>query len=347
MTRRTGTSASGISSESPKQLFLGVDGGGSHTRVVLADEGGCELARATGTATNPCTVGFDRACLNLRRTVETVLKQDRQGGRKDLDQADIAAAASPFTAAFFAIAGLKTREDKHRFRAYLETEVWAKRFEVGDDAHGAWAGALGGKPGLVILCGTGSKVYGVTAKNRVIEVGGYGYLLGDEGSGTSMGLSALRRVVQAEQGRSQSTLLTRLILEHLQLSAVPDLINWTYSKRRSSRDFAGLFPLVAEAARQGDVTATDIIEDAARELAGLVVAASGHFGRKQSVPVSYQGGVFESGELILRPLRRVLQDRAPNTQLQPPALEPVMGCVLLAMRLSEEEAAGELAIAYH
>lgn len=283
-----------------------------------------------GGPTNPHLVGFDVAGRRLRQLLQkAALLQFSVAHRATA----VGRAEPVYEAVFLGIAGLKGEGDCERLRDALDAGSLARRMGFGEDARSAWAGALGGEPGIAIVCGTGSKAYGVTPRGKVVAVGGFGYLLGDEGSGTWIGLRALQWVCHATQERAAKTCLTAKILQRLGEESVEGLVAWVYSTRRKSRDFATLCPVVMDAAQGGDAVALDIVNDAAESLARLIAVARRSFPAHKGVCVSYQGGVFEAGETILKPLQASLRRHAPGIALEPPRFSVVEGSVLIAMKL--------------
>jgi len=300
-------------------VFLGIDGGGTRTRALLVDIATGTARAACGPSTNPHAGGFETAFRNL----SVVLSELFEGDGDRAPQVDCA---------FAGIAGLRSAADRGEFARSGILEGIAGRLAYGHDAYGAWAGALACAPGLVVLCGTGSKVYGMTPSGKTVETGGFGFLLGDEGSAAWIGLQGLRRVVAAAQGRAPATALSDALLACLKCRSVDELPERVYAAGLTSRRFASLCPIVAAVAGGGDEVARGIFREGGRKLAELARAAVRSFAGDDTVSVSYQGSVFECGELILEPFRTRLQERGSRVALELPRFSGVEGSVLLAMR---------------
>src|SRR5215217_1107016 len=192
--------------------ILGVDGGGSKTLALLGDLDGNVLARGVGGPSNSNAVGFVMACAALESAI-SLARKDYPG--------EIAALC-------LGLAGAGRKEDVERFVNWAVQKFPKSLIKVVNDAEilltaGAPSGAA-----LVLICGTGSIVYGRTVRGQVLRAGGWGYLFGDEGSGYAIGVAALRAVMQAYDERGPETLLSELVLQRYGLSAPPELVNAIY-----------------------------------------------------------------------------------------------------------------------
>ena len=233
---------------------MGVDGGGTRTRVALADRAGRELARAEGPPTlvdptNPnATVGV---IADLCREVSS------KGG------ADL-----PVAGLWAGIAGAGTEPARGVVETALRDVCLATRTAVGADAEATFHDAFPSGPGILLISGTGSIALGRGADGSRLRVGGWGAHLGDEGSGYRIGWSALRALARGEDGRGDSTDLRDPVLNVLGVAGPPDLIKWMAAARKA--DVASLVPLICEEAEAGDLVAKTIIEEAVDELVAHV-----------------------------------------------------------------------------
>ena len=234
--------------------IIGVDGGGTKTLALLADMDGHVLARGVSGPSNYNAVGFDAACGAL----ENAIKEARKDYPGDL------------AALWLGVAGAGREEDIESFQFWVKEKFPGTAVKVVNDAEILLAvGSLTG-PALALVCGAGSIVYGRTIKGELIRTGGWGYLFGDEGSGYSIGVAALRAVMQTYDGRGPSTLLTELVLGRRGLSSPPELVRSIYGAESPRLEAASLADLVEQAAGQGDEIAIAILDEAARELAKTI-----------------------------------------------------------------------------
>src|SRR5690606_32133686 len=151
--------------------------------------------------------------------------------------------------------------------------------------------AFGSGPGLLVIAGTGSVAWGRAEDGRAARAGGWGHLLGDEGSGYALGLEALRAVVRAHDGRAPETTLRDAVLSHARARAPEELIAWAATAAKA--DIAALAPRVAAAAREGDAAARAIVDRAAHDLAGHIRALHARLGPWSAPPaVAMTGGLL-------------------------------------------------------
>ncbi|HEY8530717.1 MAG TPA: BadF/BadG/BcrA/BcrD ATPase family protein, partial [Limnochorda sp.] len=205
---------------------------------------------------------------------------------------------------------------------------------VHDGVAALLAGTLG-EPGVLLLAGTGSLALALGPDGREIRAGGWGYLLGDEGSGYWIGREAIRAALRAEDGRGPATSLTRRLCRAAGVERVSDLVGPVHRGEWSRARIAGLAKDVLEAAVQGDEVARAIIDSAARELALLVRAVldrAEFLASLDPVPTVTAGGLFRMGEAWLARVERALAREAPRARLAGRVEEPVVGAAYLALK---------------
>jgi len=297
--------------------YLGVDGGGTKTEALLADSEGRVVGRGLGGPSNPLFVSRDSALGSIARAVA----EARSG----------AAGLMVPRKAVICSGNLKREFDVATLAAKLE--IPEDRLLITQDQMSAFCGATGGKPGVVVLAGTGSFGMGITETGAQLVVGGWGPLLGDEGSGYYIGLSALKAVTRAYDGRGNKTLLTQLVKDHYCIEAVPDLIAAVYGKRDDRRNISAISPLVLEAARAGDEVALGIVDDAGRclaELAKTIIRRLGMDSNEYSLVLT--GGISNYGDLIRSPLRDEVRTEFKSIVMKEARFAPVIGAVIMAMK---------------
>jgi len=273
---------------------LGVDGGGSKTLAILVDEQGNERGRGVAGSSNYSTVSLEQVHLNLRDAVEQAARA--------------ADCQLPVRAAWFGLAGMDRRDDYEILLPLLAP--FAQNVHLVNDAE-LLLGALDNAVGVALIAGTGSIALGRDAYGTTTRAGGWGHVLGDEGSGFEMGRQALQAAVRASDGRGRPTLLLDLILQHWQLKQASDLISQVYPVPDTTR-IAQLSSLVFAAARQGDALASEIIQRAADELALAAIVVGDKLTFPDSrIPLALGGGILVH-EAALRDevLQRIGQQRS-------------------------------------
>ena len=262
--------------------YLCVDGGQTKTAVSLLDEEGKTLESwREGPLTTPSKPG---AADNLRAVVRSACEElgrrlQRSGG-------------APPQGACLSLTGYHegdkfvpplVKEEVRRVVPGLE------RIHVIPDYVGNWAAATAGEPAIMILSGGGAVAYGRDAFGHSARSGGWGHLLGDEGSGYWIGLEAIKVVFRAHDGMVPKTSLEAELMQRFEVDHVRDLMNKVYSGGVSEPEIAGLVPVVDALARQGDETSMRIIERAAAHLRELAVVLLEQLGE---LPVYLSGGVW-------------------------------------------------------
>lgn len=290
---------------------LVVDGGRSGCRARLRAPGG-DTAEASGRGL-PYARG-PRAVQDILRALDDTITRLPSG------RADVAVAG---------LAGVQERLELAPALAHrLVDRTGARRVVVTGDLVTSYAGALGVGPGVVVAAGTGAVAFAVGPDGRTARADGWGYLLGDEGSGCWIGRAGLAAALAHLDGRGGSLAL-RLRAEAVfgSVEALPELVHATDTPSQLIARFA---PEVAAAAHAGDRVAGELWVQAGRLLARSAAAAAGGVLDARAAVASYTGGLFAAGELLLDPLRAELERCAPRLKLRPPAGDALDGGELLA-----------------
>jgi len=300
-------------------FVLGVDGGGSRTRCVIADLSGRVLTKGTAGPSNPLTVGVEAAGEAISEAVEAAVRSCGDVIHR-------------FRAACLGVAGV----DRPYGREALQREVMslglAERLLVVTDAAAALAGATGCSAGVVVVAGTGSIAYGVNAGGETARAGGWGWMVDDEGSGYDIGRRAMAAALRAYDGRGEQTILADKVKAELALGDLRELIDRLYVTGMKSHEVAALAPLVVEAAAQGDEVAVRILREAGVELGRAAGAVIRRLRLQGRFTVAETGGVFQFGETICAAFEETVHKAAPECSIGPSRFEPAVGAVLLALQ---------------
>ncbi len=300
-------------------LFLGFDGGATKTTGVAMDANRKILAEQTGGPSNFQIIGTDKASENILAVAEAVIQ-------------DTGSDFSSIGVIYLGLTGAGRLRDADRMRdAFME--LLAKRsyrlpeVRIGSDAIAALEGAFGGKPGVILISGTGSILFAKDENDRVHRVGGWGRYIGDEGSGYSIGRDCLTAVAKQMDGRGMETILSKYVGEEKGLDTSQAIITGVY---QSKLDLASLVPLVLRAADTGDEVAVGILTRAAGELAEHVQAVVPQL--TSGIHLVLSGSVIGSSNFLSRTLRALLLNRFPNLTIQTPEYPPAVGAALLALK---------------
>ena len=291
------------SHEAPS-LFLGIDGGGTKTALVLMERGGRILGRLSVGSTNPVDVGIETTLAVLSEAVSEVC------GKLARDRISV----------FAGIAGLTVGDFTERVTEHLGGLGFG-RYAAGSDARNAVSAGLGSEDGVAVILGTGTVAF-VQRDGVLRRVGGYGYLLEEGGSGYALGRDALTAALRAEDGIGQPTVLLDLLRGVKGGGSLFSLISSFYASGK--RGIAELAPLVFEACDRGDAVAESILEKNAEASASLIRDALSLLGGEGRVVLT--GGLTARCDLILPRLDRLLGEG----RCVPCRRAPVLGALLLA-----------------
>lgn len=301
--------------------LLVMDAGGTHTRALVVTPEGVRLGAAEAGPANSFLVGMRLEARNIRSAARAALASAKVPA-SSVEAAVIGSASVDFDGLWGGPieSALRRELPKTRLRAVADAEI-------------ARHGALGGGPGVVIVSGTGSVVLGRTFGGKFEKAGGWGPLMGDEGSAQWIAQQALQAAAQAADGTAASTALKRVVMKYFRVRSFRKIIEPVYQQGLTSSQLGGLAPLVVQAAKQGDRAARAIFHRAGYELARQAAAVVRRMKFPQ-VKVSYQGSVFLAGSTLLTPLRSSLRQLAPQAELVRPLLPPIGGAFLLALHLA-------------
>ncbi len=304
----------------PNRIYLGVDGGGTSTRAVLIDQDQNQISEGTGGASNPLRVGVEIAVEHICQAI------DQACDRADLSRADIVAAQ-------FGVAGVRREDLRLSLKNRLLREMATKTLDVVPDTEIALYGATEGKAGLVVIAGTGSNCLGQNEKGERASAGGWGPLAGDEGGAAGIARRALQSIAKAFDGRARPTVLSEKAVQYFRVQNVEDVGTAIYGANMTNERIAGFARYVIEAAKEGDKVAVELIKEAGRELGIAAIAVVEKLKlQKSKFVVSYVGGIFNAGDMLLKPLLETIRTAAPKAFLAPPKFPPVLAAAKLAFR---------------
>jgi N-acetylglucosamine kinase-like BadF-type ATPase len=300
--------------------FLGVDGGSTKTEFILADEKGKVYAHRIFS-------GCSYMQLGGREPFEAFFTDC-------IGQVFAGTGLTPslLTAA---VVGLpvygEVAETERHIPEALGNSLPIERTRIVNDAVVGWSGSLGAQPGINIVAGTGSIAYGADPHGGESRVGGWSLYFDDEGSCTWVGLRALSAFFKQSDGRLPKTPLYEIFREHYGLTKdiyFIEEVNRDLSDGQSR--FAKMQLLAEKAFLAGDTTMEALYREAAEKLAGMVKTVRNklRFDDGKPTRVSYSGGLFKSGEVVLAPFRQYITEL--GMTLLPPRYPPYIGALALA-----------------
>jgi N-acetylglucosamine kinase-like BadF-type ATPase len=299
-------------------IVLGIDGGGTNTRAVIAS-GDAILGRVQGSSIKRLRVGAEAAEESLRTLLRDVF--DAAGvSHVDAASAGVASASMPGISDWIT--------EVFRDFGIRNSEV------VGDEVI-ALDAAFHGGPGILQIAGTGSNCIGRTAGGKYESAGGYSSVLGDEGSGYWIGLHAIRQALHAYDGGEPSTILDR-VAAAWGTSTLEELVD--LGNAIPGPDFAALAPVISTAAEEGDAVATRVLLQAASDLADFILLVRRKLrqrhGITEEVPVAFTGSVLEKTAIVRGRLTELLKQAAPDMSFSQNGVVAVEGALWRAHNLA-------------
>lgn len=256
-------------------MILGIDGGGTVTAAVLFDRHGTFLAQAAAGSINTCSNPLSAARDNLRQIIGSLREQ------------------IPFARAdsvFIGSSALNGEADPEALHALTDGILDAARIGMNSDLYIALEAMQTDAPCAVAICGTGSMAVGRDVHRRILHKGGYGYLLGDEGSGYAIALDAVRAALRSADGSGEKTALEMAMYSFFSVRTPDELIPLVYDPPIRRQDLASFLPLAAQCAAGQDNVACGIFRRQAEAFADTVRALLREL--PPACPIGLWGGVF-------------------------------------------------------
>jgi glucosamine kinase len=302
------------------EIVVGVDGGGSRTRVMVGTIEGEVLATADGPKSAVSPGQAARSADVIGELVTRALSEIAQPG-----------AVLP-RVLYCGVAGTGRDEERRALHAALDAKELAEEVVIDSDGLIALYDAFDDRAGILLVVGTGSIAYGRSPAGEIVRCGGWGPVFGDEGSGGWIGRRALGIVAASSDGREPATALLFPILAATQCEDIEDLIPWAAAA--DARAFAALAPVVFSTAAAGDPRANALVTLAAEELVLHIRALSRQLftDERAAVSVALSGGVMERGSPLRKRLEQRLKSAVPGAQLRSEEVLPARGALRAAAR---------------
>ncbi len=300
-----------------RRLVIGVDGGGTRTRAVVMN-GERILGEGAAGPSNPLRVGIANGATAIREAV------DKACAAALIHRDDLVVAG-------VGLAGIRRKDVRARMHDALVQTLGIKNVELVSDGDIALYGATDGRPGIVVISGTGSIAVGMNRQGKRAYAGGWGPVAGDDGSGSWIARRALQAVARATDERGPKTSLTTAACEFFQVATPDDLATAIYAPTITNDRIAGFSKLVIQAARDGDEVAQEILKEAGKELGKAAVTVVRKLKMEhERFQVAFVGGVFAAGELVTEPLREQIKRHAKSAFIDNPSFSPTIAAARMA-----------------
>jgi N-acetylglucosamine kinase-like BadF-type ATPase len=299
--------------------FVGIDGGGTKTIGVVTDETGKVMVSHTVGGTNPNGVGIDQVKKELATLVRYLL-----------DKVDLTELAGCFAG----MSGIDHPTRRAEVGGWLRELLPGVPVEIDiDPVNALYSGSKNGT-GVVFISGTGSICFSLNAQGERIRVGGWGYLLGDEGSGFDFGRRTLEAVMKGFDGRiERPPLFTAYVLEYFRCESSQDLIPLIYEPGMEKSKISAVAPLLFKAFEEGDPTAKQIVDDVMEEVLLLIQTALNRLDQTNGEmnQVVLVGSVFQKQKLLVSMMKSRLEEAGYTAEWNVPEVPPVAGAAAKAI----------------
>jgi glucosamine kinase len=308
---------------SDARYVLGIDGGATKTLAAVLDMESDAVHIGRGGPSNEDAVGAKAAVDALLSAADGALEQ------AGIERSQLAAAV-------LAVAGTNTDSIAAHVHS-ARTEAWL----VVNDVVGAWATATGGAPGVAVISGTGSNVFGVGVDGRAWRAGGWGHVLGDEGSGYWLGVESIKAALRDRESSGPPTALSDAAMEFFAQPSVEAAANLVYSKPLTKGEIAAFAIETGKLAERGDEVARELYERGALKLSKQITAVIRQTGLDggespaatgEDFPVGLIGSAFKAGPVFVKPLTEAIHASAPRARVAKVEMAPVGGSLILAAR---------------
>jgi glucosamine kinase len=302
-----------------QSFVVGVDGGGTKTRALLADEQGNQIGEAVGAGSAVRPQEIERSAGIIAGVVRDVIENAGKGEQRA-------------RVVCVGVAGAGREPERQTLYEHLVAMQIADDVIVQTDLWIALDDAFGDGPGVLLIAGTGSSAFGRGPTGATARCGGWGPVIGDEGGGAWLGRRALSVVAAASDGREPETALTGAVLTATESTEAADLIRWAASATPAL--LASLAPVVLSVADGGDLRANALVSLAVEELALHVRALARQLftDERASVPLAFTGGLLNKGSQLRKRLEHRLKTAVPGAQVHAGEIDAARGAVRGALR---------------
>ena len=302
---------------------LGIDGGGSKTVCVLMNEKREFLGRGEAGSANYQSVGIEAAKFSIESAInQAIIKQD----------------SIKIDAICLGLAGVGRAKDIEIIKKIIKdipaTEyIKSENIIISHDGLIALVGGISNDVGIVVAAGTGSIVFGRNHRGETKRVGGWGYILGDEGGAYQIAVAGMKAALKAYDGKGIYSSLVEDFKSHFGLNNIEEFIEIVYRIGLSVKEIAGLAPVVDNAAFLGDEVAKQIIDNAVDELVKATsVVIDEIFVEREFLEVVTTGSVWKGKSKIWDRFVSCINRDFANVNVIFPRFEPIYGAGLLGLR---------------
>lgn len=306
------------------RVFSGIEGGATRTVCVIGDETGRLLGVGRSGPSNYLTAGMETMMRSLSEAMDGALKA---GGILQSPEA-----------AYAGLAGLGLFPQPPAVEKAVQEATRSRKVFISNDAYVAVYGAFAGGPGMILVSGTGSIAMGRDAHGTLARVGGWGHILGDEGSGFHLSLEGIRAVTRAHDGLVPPTELTDKALSFFGIERSEELVKVFYLDGIGKERLATFSKEVLDTAARGDKVAIEIVASECEALKQMVRVLRTKLSLERP-KLALFGGVFEGSQWFRQ---RFIEELGGEAEVVRPLFSPVIGAFMLALSSCSIELSPEI-----
>lgn len=303
------------------KYYLAVDGGGTKTEVVCCDEQSQIVGRGVSGPTNLTATSVMAASFNLQEAIRQATETLPAGWE--------------VTKLAMGLAGMDTPSEAQKAQEIFTralSELPIRKIELVNDIVIAMYSGTEKADAIALIAGTGSNCYGRNHLGAEAKVGGMDFLLTDDGSGYAIGRAILRSAVKSFDGRSEKSILEKLVCEKFRIPSIAELKTVVYYPMLTKAEVADLAPLCIEAHNQGDQIAQGILDHVIQDLQIMVSVVVEKLDMSNlSTDCVFVGGITNV-EYIRQKLEKNLGEAYPLLKIVVPTEPPVHGAIILALK---------------
>ncbi|MBD2301556.1 N-acetylglucosamine kinase [Nostoc sp. FACHB-190] len=312
---------------------IGIDGGGSKTVCILMDDKHQVLGRGAAGASNYQSIGVTAAIQSIHSAIQTAANEALKFTSTIQISAICLGLAGVGRSDDIAVVKSMVQELQNSQFLPITWDLQPDNIVICHDALIALVGGVAHDVGIVVAAGTGSIVFGRNHQGETKRVGGWGHILGDEGSAYKIAVAGIQAALKSYDGREISTSLIKDFQQHLGLQNIAELIEIIYRRGWGVKEIASLAPIVDLAAASGDKLANNIINDAVKELVKATsTVIESIFSPDSVVEIVTTGSVWQGKSQIYERFTTALVNQFPHVKVMFPRYEPVYGAGLLALQ---------------
>ena len=296
-------------------LIIGVDGGGTKSTYNVLDTDDERIYEFEGTSINFYSVGNQRAISGFSESINEILSKVRKN----------------ISSIFIGNAALGLGEDisiDHPFAKCVSK--FTSEYNIVSDLYIGLKG-VNSSPSMFLISGTGSMGIAEDMNGKLFSIGGWGYLLGDQGSGYYIGINGIREAIKAHDKITDTSALTEMAVQYFNVKQLEEIIDIIYASNIENKVIANFAVEVHKAAANGDNASKVIIEKSINYLASCALNLHEKIDRKDAVLGVY-GGNFQKSQYFFNKFKKIVSAEAKNIKIDLPKFTPVEGALILAGR---------------